>query len=925
MTSDNIMCLPNKAYQALLQQMPKEDILIDLPYRLLYAHDASAYRVIPLGIVFPKTQDDIQFLCSWAIQFTIPLTFRSGGTSLSGQAIGEGLIIDCSKYWKDISYDPQTNIVAVQPGIIGGHVNRYLSTHKRKIGPDPASINACMMGGILSNNASGMCCGIEHNSYHTIHSITCILSNGCIIDTTDPQAIIHLQENAPDILQGILTIRDQIRQSNSLTEKIRSKYRLKNTVGYCLNAFLDETDPIQIIKRLFIGSEGTLGFIAKAELHTIPTLRHASTAMLFFESIEIACKAIPLLASTFPAAMEIMDRAALHSIEHQEGAPEIIATLGEDGTGMLIEYQSDDFNDLQLKLQNCFRVLQDVQLIEQPHFSDDITVRSQYWKIRKGMFPSIGASRAKGTGIINEDIAVPIECLADAVKDLRRLFTQYHFHEAIIFGHAKEGNLHFVIAHAFDTDEDIKAFGDFMQDLATIIIDKYNGSLKAEHGTGRNIAPFVAHEWEDEAYSIMRDIKKLFDPHGILNPGIIITDDQECHVKHVKPFPIVHDIIDTCIECGYCESHCPTHQYTLSPRQRIILEREIVLEQDPIIRNQLSAFAEYAQVHSCATDGLCSLACPVSINTGEYIIEKRSLLLDDTTKRTFNREAHSIHQRDTSIRWKVQAGHLASSIIGDDALQALTKIGAKFMNTPQWIPGLPQVWNGASHAYSKNSPFVYIPSCTSRLFAKPDSESLALPDLMLSLAEKANIPLTIPNDISDRCCGLAYASKGAMSAAEIAYNGWSRDIPEDAIILTDSYSCFAHVQQNMKMMDLLTFAEQLIASLHITQLDGIAILHPPCSIQLRNETLRMKHIAELLVKEVYIPESLGCCGFAGDHGFKDPELTQHACADMSLEINRNRNVIGYYSINPTCELGMKIGTGKEYVSLMYLIQKALVK
>ena len=924
MTSSNIKQLPLTAYKALLKLLPIDDVLIDLPHRLLYAHDASAYRVIPLGIVFPKTQEDIQLLCAWAIKYRIPLTFRSAGTSLSGQAIGEGLIVDCSKYWKDITFNAETKVVTVQPGIIGGHVNRYLSTHKRKIGPDPASINACMMGGILSNNASGMCCGIEHNSYHTIHSITCILSNGCIIDTTDPLAIDHLIKHAPDISQGIIAIRNQIRQSVTLTEKIRSKYRLKNTVGYCLNAFLDESDPIQIIKRLFIGSEGTLGFIAKAELHTVPTLPFASTAMLFFESIDIACKAIPHLASTHPAAMEIMDRAALRSIETQAGAPDIIARLGEDGTGILIEYQSHDMNDLQLKLNECSQILQEVQVIEEPVFSEDSTVRSQYWNIRKGMFPSIGASRAKGTGIINEDIAVPIEFLADAVKDLRTLFHQYNFQEAIIFGHAKEGNLHFVIAHAFDTDEDIRAFGDFMRDLAHIIIDKYQGSLKAEHGTGRNVAPFVAHEWEAEAYSIMQSIKKLFDPHGILNPGIIITDDPECHIKHVKPFPIVHDIIDTCIECGYCESHCPTHQYTLSPRQRIILDREIALEQNPGIRNELSAFARYSQIDSCATDGLCSLACPVSINTGQYMIEKRSAQLDEFSYKQYNAEAHSIHDRDRTLRMKLKAGHLASSIIGDNAVQSLTKYSSLLLNTPQWIPGLPQVWNGVNDAHLNKSSFVYLPSCTSRLFAKPQSESLALPDLMLYLADKAGISLTIPQDISHRCCGLAYASKGAYTASDIASTHWSQDLPHDAIILTDSFSCFSHAQKNIKIMDVLTFAEYLITSLRIKTLEGMAILHPPCSVQMNREAQKMKWIAQQLVTEVFIPESLGCCGFAGDHGFKDPDLCKHACAEMSKEIHLHSDVIGYYSLNPTCELGMKIGTGKEYVSLFYLIQKALM-
>jgi D-lactate dehydrogenase len=561
--------------------------------------------------------------------------------------------------------------------------------------------------------------------------------------------------------------------------------------------------------------------------------------------------------------------------------------------------------------------------LENPHFTEDITIRADYWKIRKGMFPSIGASRARGTGIINEDIAVPIESLSAAVKDLRILFTKYHFHEAIIFGHAKDGNLHFVIAHGFDTDEDIHAFGTFMHDLAQIIIDKYQGSLKAEHGTGRNIAPFVGHEWGDEAYYIMKRIKQLFDPHGIMNPGIIISEDPECHIKHVKPFPIVHDIIDSCIECGYCESHCPTHQYTLSPRQRIIIDREISLHEDPVIIAELSAFAKHAQIDSCATDGLCSLACPVHINTGEYMLGKRVENLDTEYQELYSLEAKAILKRDTAIKRKLNAGHLAAKIIGGTTLQSMTKIGNALFDTPQWIPGIHKSWKKKVHGFNEQASFMYLPSCTSRLFAKPHEESLALPDLIISLSKEAGFDISIPNDIEERCCGLAYASKGAIHASKLAFNNWVKELPSNTIILTDAYSCYAHVQSSMNIMDMLTFAAMLVKSLPIQRIDGTAVLHPPCSMQLQQQTQKMKQIADQLATQIFIPESLGCCGFAGDHGFTEPALSEHACAYMKTEIEQVKDVIGYYSMNPTCELGMKIGTGHSYVSLFYLIASAV--
>jgi len=305
------------------------------------------------------------------------------------------------------------------------------------------------------------------------------------------------------------------------------------------------------------------------------------------------------------------------------------------------------------------------------------------------------------------------------------------------------------------------------------------------------------------------------------------------------------------------------------------------------------------------------------------MLEKRSISLDIDSKNRYDKEAQSIQDRDKSIRRKMKAGHLVSRIIGDKALQKISVIGSSLFNTPQWISGLPTSWKQTNLENDNTAKIIYLPSCTARLFAKPNVDSPALPDLIMSLSQRAGLNLSIPNDIANRCCGLAYSSKGAKSSADIAFNNWSHQIPKDAIVLTDSYSCYSHIRESMQMLDLLSFAEMLIERLPIQQLDGMAILHPPCSMQMSQATERMEAITSTLATQVFIPESLGCCGMAGDHGFKDPGLSKHACADMKKEIIQQRNVIGYYSLNPTCELGMKIGTEKEYVSLFYLIQKTL--
>ena len=180
-----------------------------------------------------------------------------------------------------------------------------------------------------------------------------------------------------------------------------------------------------------------------------------------------------------------------------------------------------------------------------------------YWKVRKGAFPSVGAMRRAGTTVIIEDVAFPIESLAAATLDLQALMRQHGYSEGIIFGHALEGNLHFVFTQDFSDPAEVDRYARFTEDICRLVVDKYDGSLKAEHGTGRNMAPFVEMEWGRQATDLMRRIKMLFDPENLLNPGVILNDDPQAHLKNFKPMPAAEEIVDRCIECGFCESHVP--------------------------------------------------------------------------------------------------------------------------------------------------------------------------------------------------------------------------------------------------------------------------------------------------------------------------------------------------------------------------------
>src|SRR5687767_13913197 len=502
-------------------------------YRTAYANDASYFRLVPQAVVQPVSMEEIQSLFKFTQQNKIPMTFRAAGTSLSGQAVTDGILVDISKHWGNYSVVDHGKLIRFQPGIVGGFINNVLKPYRRRIGPDPASIDACMMGGILANNSSGMCCGVIENSYHTIHSMTIILPNGFMLNTAAPNANQIFENEQSHIANGLLELKRRIIDSHlptgeglgvrakgeSLAQRILRRYQMKNTNGYLLNAFLDFDTPLDILTHIMIGSEGTLGFIAEAVLYTLPDYPRRYTGQLYFKNLQDAASAITPIKESGARAAEIMDRAALRSVENNPGVPSILRQLSDGATAILVEYQAQDAESINRFKTEAERVVKKIKLPHDPQFTADPVAQASMWKTRKGIIPSIGGMRTPGTVSINEDVVFPVHRLADAVTDLQQLFSDYGYPDGAVFGHAKDGNLHFLINQAFNTDSDIAHFDRFMQAMVKVVSGKYDGALKAEHGTGRNIAPFVATEWGDEAYAIMRDLKSLLDPDNMLSPG----------------------------------------------------------------------------------------------------------------------------------------------------------------------------------------------------------------------------------------------------------------------------------------------------------------------------------------------------------------------------------------------------------------------
>lgn len=934
----------------LQQILPSSRIKTRLVDLISYASDAGFYFLQPKAVVLPASEEEIKDLFGFSQATKLPLVFRGGGTSLSGQSVTDGILADLSQHWRKVTVEQNGELVRVQPGITGAAVNACLKKYSRKIGPDPSSIAAAMMGGIISNNASGMCCGVKQNAYHTLKYIRFILPDGSSFDTENKDDYARFQNEKNELFNLIASYREKIITTPALLQRIRDKYELKNTVGYSLNAFVDHHHPLDILAHIMVGAEGTLGFIAEAVLQTVPDFPCKSTAMLYFPDIYTACNAIGLVKQTGAEAVELMDRASLLSIEDLYGAPALLKDLPDQASALLVEYQGNSWEDVRTAIDRFMAETNTLQLLFPPAFTEDLAGQAKLWKLRKGMFPAVGAIRKSGTTVVLEDIAFPVPQLAFAIKDLQELFTKFGYNNAIIFGHAKDGNIHFVVTQSFNEQEEINRYQAFMDEVVELVVKKYNGSLKAEHGTGRNMAPFVATEWGNEAYVIMKALKQAVDPHNLLNPGVIINEDPHAHIKNLKPLPTVEEEVDKCIECGFCEHKCPSRDLTLTPRRRIAVRRRLaVLKENGhnAEAKQITKEYDYDGLETCAVDGLCATACPVDINTGDLVKRLRRENHSAFQNRMALMSAKNFRSLVSLVRVGLSAGSLLNKLLGKKAMPRLTGAAKKVIPAfPLWMDGLRPAgtkWKKSIQPHaSGDHAVIYFPTCISRMMGDSNPEEKDLPEAFLELAERVNIEVIIPAATSGLCCGQIYSSKGFKDAHAHMSNKmmeelWKTSREGQLTIVLDVTSCTHTIHkarpvmtdENKKRFDKLKIIDS-VEFLHdyvlprtgkVKKEKSIA-LHPVCSLQTMHLETKFMNVARHFAEQVEWPMNAGCCGMAGDRGFLYPELTKSATFHEASDIKPG-NFEGYYSSARTCELAVSQAVKKNYQSILYLANKTM--
>ena len=888
-----------------LRRRVEGEVLFDSLHRTLYSTAACIYQVMPLGAVVARHEGDVLAVLEYARQNRIPITARGGGSGLAGQTLGRGIILDFSKYFQRIAdIDATRGTVRVQPGVIQAQLNRVLRRHGMRFAPDPSSAPWCTLGGMLANNAGGSHT-IKHGATreNTV-SVRAALSDGTVIDTVP----------LPLPGQGTWTPGPQARLASGLLEVVTSQREAidrheprtrRNASGYALRAAVkDSIDLAQIL----VGSEGTLGLILDSTLRTVPIPKARATALALFDDLEKSGAAVVEILEFDPSAVELLDRTFVQVIRAADKA--MGATL-PDGTEaiLIVELEGDDAKEVQDRMERLAAVLigrrdlaTDVRRAARPEDT------ARIWAVRKAASPIL--SRREGTRRNTrfiEDAAIHPAQMAEFVRRLRALLRKYGL-QAAIFGHAGDCNLHCNPMLNQKDARDLSLMETMAEEFTDLVIGM-GGSLSGEHGDGRLRTPYLRRAY-GPLVDAFEKVKRLFDPQGILNPGIIVhdgsyglTDDLRYGegYRHSPTATSIDDAvwqkeIEKCHGCGACRNYCPvavaTRDEAATARAKANLLRSVIsgrLEPDVL------ATAEFKSVMDlCVNCQLCHSECPTAIDIPGMAVMAKEIYVrargKDTTDRVLTNPGPMMRfgtmfapLANVALRFG-PTRRLMASMTGVAAERDM----APFDSAPL-RPRVPSV-------DPEGRKVAYFHGCFGG-YQDVEGEGRATVELLEALGCTVAIP-------PQECCGIAAITYGHLddvrSSAErnvaalldLTRRGYEvvYSAPSCGLALVEDYPRLLGTPQSEVLARHIRDIHEFVLDILETDADLRARLRPvpirltyhnPCHMQARGLGDAVVRLLSLVPGVVVVPIVQDhCCGIAGTFGMKEKNFA------LSMQMGR---------------------------------------